>query len=139
MANLMEHLNKRLRHLRRQAGYKQEDIAKMLNISTSAYGYYEQGRNEPSLETLRQIAVIYDVSVDYLLGLITTPKVQTLYQIDRESVLSDEELAVIKEMKAYALLEDMFDHPHSERERLYRFWQFIKEDSKLREKDEEEN
>lgn len=139
VAAIMKDLNKRLKQLRLEAGYKQEDIAKKLNISTSAYGYYEQGRNEPSLETMKQIAVIYDVSVDYLLGLIDTPKARTLYQIDEQSVISDEELDLIKEMQDKSLLEEMKKYPPSDREMFYRFWQFVKEDSKIREKNEEDS
>jgi len=134
----MEYLNKRLKNLRIKAGYKQEDIARKLNISTSAYGYYEQGRNEPSLETLKQIAVIYDVSVDYLLGLIDTPKAKTLYQIDEYAILTDEELNLIKEMQNKDLFEELKNYPASDREMFYRFWQFVKEDSKMRDQVEDE-
>ncbi|MBT2710080.1 helix-turn-helix transcriptional regulator [Pseudomonas sp. ISL-84] len=46
----------------------QKDVATFLGISESGYGYYEQGRNEPSLETLRKLASKYGVSVSYITG-----------------------------------------------------------------------
>ncbi|MCJ7843116.1 helix-turn-helix domain-containing protein [Lederbergia sp. NSJ-179] len=70
----MDVLGERLRDLRVENGYKQVDLAKLLNVTTTAYGYYEQGRNEPSLESIIKIANFYKVSADYLLGLINTPK-----------------------------------------------------------------
>ncbi|WLR57773.1 helix-turn-helix transcriptional regulator [Mesobacillus subterraneus] len=61
-------LAERLRELRKKKKLTQKDIATFLGISESGYGYYEQGRNEPSLETLRKLATKYDVSVSYLTG-----------------------------------------------------------------------
>ena len=46
----------------------QKDLAKYLNITTSAYGYYEQGKRNPDIEILRKLADYFDVSTDYLLG-----------------------------------------------------------------------
>ncbi|KYC71664.1 hypothetical protein B4099_3205 [Heyndrickxia coagulans] len=37
-------------------------------MSESGYGYYEQGRNEPSIDTLRKLADKYGVNVSYLTG-----------------------------------------------------------------------
>lgn len=131
----MHVLQERLKDLRIENGYKQEDIAKKLNISTSAYGYYEQGRNEPSIETLREIANTYDVSTDYLLGLIDAPKPQTMFKIDEDLILTKEELVIIKEMKKSSLLEDFSHSPKSHREKLYRYWEFMKDELKLGDKE----
>lgn len=56
-----------LRETRKFRGMTQSEIASRLNISTSTYGDYERGRTEPDLQTLREIAIILDVSIDYLL------------------------------------------------------------------------
>lgn len=61
-------LGERLKKLRKERGLLQKDIAKMLNISTSAYGYYEQNKRDPDTKTLQLLADFYNVSVDYLLG-----------------------------------------------------------------------
>lgn len=60
---------KRLGLLRKTQGLSQQQLAWKLGISASAIGMYEQGRREPSYETLREIAAYFDVTTDYLLGL----------------------------------------------------------------------
>lgn len=58
----------RLKFLRKEQGLLQKNIADFLNISKSAYGYYEQGRNEPDIHTIVKLADFYQVSTDYLIG-----------------------------------------------------------------------
>lgn len=60
-------LGARIAALRREAGLSQAELAKRLQISPSAMGMYEQGRREPSMETLVAIAREFGVSTDYLL------------------------------------------------------------------------
>lgn len=58
----------RLKELRKEHGYLQKDVADFLRISKSAYGYYEQGRNEPDIQTIIMLCSLYKVSADYLIG-----------------------------------------------------------------------
>ena len=60
-------IGQRIAALRRQQGMSQAQLAQQLQISPSAMGMYEQGRREPSAETLVAIAGIFHVSTDYLL------------------------------------------------------------------------
>ena len=69
MANFPE----RLKSLRQQKKMRQKDVAEKLGITESAYGFYEQGRREPSHETLQQLADIFEVPIDYLLGRTDDP------------------------------------------------------------------
>lgn len=57
-----------MKELREEKNLLQRDLARYLNISTSAYGYYEQGKRKPDIETTKKIADFFDVSTDYLLG-----------------------------------------------------------------------
>lgn len=59
--------NKRLRAIRMQLGFTQQNMADKLNISLNAYQKYEQSERSPSLDCLVSIADIFDVSLDYLL------------------------------------------------------------------------
>ncbi|MFF2179368.1 helix-turn-helix domain-containing protein [Lysinibacillus sp. NPDC058147] len=63
----MSNVPLRLRELRKEAKLTQADVAKFLNISESAYGYYEQGRNEISIGSVQKLAEKYNVSVGYIL------------------------------------------------------------------------
>ena len=61
-------LSSRIAYLRNKAGLSQAALAKLLGVSPSAVGMYEQGRREPSRDLLIAMAQIFDVSTDYLLG-----------------------------------------------------------------------
>ena len=60
-------LGARIAALRRDAGLSQSQLAAILKISPSTMGMYEQGRREPSVQTLVDLAKALDVSTDYLL------------------------------------------------------------------------
>lgn len=60
-------LGARIAALRKAAGWNQSELASRLQISPSAVGMYEQGRREPSADTLVAMARVLGVSVDYLL------------------------------------------------------------------------
>ena len=59
----------RLKELRTENNLTQKQVATKLGIRQQSYTRYENGAGEPSLDTLVAIAKIYNVSVDYLLGL----------------------------------------------------------------------
>ena len=63
----------RIAALRRHAGLSQAELAQRLQISASAMGMYEQGRREPSADTLVALARELRVSTDYLLGCTDDP------------------------------------------------------------------
>lgn len=60
-------LGARIAALRREAGLSQAQLASRLGISPSTMGMYEQGRREPSANTLIALSRELNVSVDYLL------------------------------------------------------------------------
>lgn len=61
-------LGNRLRTLRRCNGMTQREVAARLHLDRSTYAYYEIGTTEPDLHTLGEIAGIFQVSTDFLLG-----------------------------------------------------------------------
>ena len=62
-------MNEKLKQLRQENGVKQEEVAKAIGITKSAYSNYEQGIREPSFQILTKLCKYFDVSSDYLLGL----------------------------------------------------------------------
>lgn len=64
----MTKLTENLKYYRKLNGYTQETIAPKLKITTSAYGSYEQGRNEPPYSKLKMLADIYNISISTLTG-----------------------------------------------------------------------
>jgi len=68
------YIYQRLRDLREDNDKKQEDIALILNISRQQYQLYESGKRELPMHHFTTLARYYNVSLDYLAGLINTPK-----------------------------------------------------------------
>lgn len=58
----------RLKELRKENGWTQDELAEKLGISRSAVGMYEQGRREPDFEMLDLAADVFDVSVGFMTG-----------------------------------------------------------------------
>ena len=57
-----------LKNARKESGLTQKQIADKLNVVESCYANWEQGRTEPNITTLRQLACILNVSVDELIN-----------------------------------------------------------------------
>jgi transcriptional regulator with XRE-family HTH domain len=55
-----------LKFLRKKSGFTQAQLAEKLNIKRSLIGAYEEGRAEPKLTTLVNIARLFDISLDNL-------------------------------------------------------------------------
>lgn len=62
-------IGKRIRELRNEKNYSQEDLAKLLKVRRTAISRWELAQNEPDLTTVVELAKIFDVTADYLLGL----------------------------------------------------------------------
>ena len=59
----------RLKELRIENSLTQQQVAKIMGITRSAYSNYENGLRMPEMETLKKLCVYFKVSADYLLGL----------------------------------------------------------------------
>ena len=57
-----------LKNLRLQKGWRQEDLAKRLKTTQRKVSYWESGKIEPDLDTLWELADLFDVSIDELIG-----------------------------------------------------------------------
>ena len=62
-------IGENLKKLRVEKSLTQGELAKMLGVSASSIGMYEQGRREPDHELLIKMSKIFSVSVDELLGI----------------------------------------------------------------------
>lgn len=61
-------LGSKVRFLREKHGLKQINLANALQVSPQAVSKWEKGANLPDIPLLLQIARLFDVTVDYLLG-----------------------------------------------------------------------
>ena len=67
-------INKRLKDLREDADKSQKEIANVIGTSQSYYAQYENGKRTLPLDRAISLARYYNVSLDYLAGLIDTPR-----------------------------------------------------------------
>ena len=65
----MVNFGDKLKTLRTEAGMTQTELAKRLNITKSVVSYYELQERTPSPDVLIQLADIFHVTTDYLLGI----------------------------------------------------------------------
>jgi transcriptional regulator with XRE-family HTH domain len=59
----------RLRELREAKHLSQSDVASRLNVSRSTVSGYESNTTTPSLEQFTRLAILYNTSLDYMMGL----------------------------------------------------------------------
>jgi len=61
-------LDERLKELRTEKGFTQEEMADILNIAYRSYQNYEIGVSIPNAKVLYNMAMYFNVSLDYLIG-----------------------------------------------------------------------
>lgn len=84
----------KLKTLRIQNNYTQEQLAKRLSLTKSVISAYETGLRMPSYETLIAISRVFKVTTDYLLGL------ERNQDIDLSGLTEDEISALLNLIKA---------------------------------------
>ena len=81
----------RLLELRTEKGLSQREIARLFSISQSTYNNWENAHTQPSISQLIELARLFGVSVDYLIGNSDDCGVITY----NERFLSDDELELL--------------------------------------------
>lgn len=84
----MVDFGKKLKELRKQSGMTQRQLADKLGITKSVVSYYELSERTPSPDVLKDIALIFRVSTDYLLGIERNKTIDV-------SDLSDEDINLL--------------------------------------------
>lgn len=72
---------------RKTKGLLQKDVAQMLGIATNTYSCYETGTNEPSISILLNLADIFGVTVDEILGRTSEPGIFDNARIEQPEIL----------------------------------------------------
>ena len=63
----------RIRNVREDRDLTQAEIGRLLNKSQQGYNHIEAGRAELKIEDLVTLCRFYDLSADYLIGLVDKP------------------------------------------------------------------
>ena len=95
----------RIKDLRLSKHLTQKELAQLLNVKPTTVSGWELGRNEPSIDTLKDLARIFGVSVDYMAGATESlDKNKTTIDLENDPVVlsyggrpvSEEDMDVIK-------------------------------------------
>ncbi len=64
----------RIKDMREDRELLQKDVALILNVSQTNYSKYELGKINIPVNTLKKLALLFNTSVDYLIGLTNETK-----------------------------------------------------------------
>lgn len=107
----------RLKELRLNRGWPQDDTAAKLGITPATLSRFENGKRQPDPSTLVLLADTFSVTVDYLLGRVDNPE-NTLNdyieQVSRANKMigmsfSEEELKSLDQQKIDKIIQYMRD------------------------------
>jgi len=65
----MENLGETIKALRIENGLTQPQLAKMVGVSNGIISIWENNINEPKATYIKRLALVFDVSADYLLNI----------------------------------------------------------------------
>lgn len=68
---MITRLNENLKRERKERGFTQKEISKILNISQQAYAHYENGERDINIYDLIKLCDYYKCSLDYITGRYT--------------------------------------------------------------------
>ncbi|MBR2011520.1 MAG: helix-turn-helix transcriptional regulator [Clostridia bacterium] len=67
----------RLRDVREDFDFTQKEIAEKLHIQQTHYSRYELGKQMMGIDKYMALSLFYNISIDYLCGMIDTPRTLT--------------------------------------------------------------
>ena len=100
-------IGKRIRKVREQRGWRQEDFAEKIGLSVTYTGMIERGEKVPKLETFITIANVLGVSADQLLADV----LDTGYNVKSSAMTeSIEALAPAERERIYTVVNSMIEY-----------------------------
>ena len=103
----------RLYELRESANMKQIDLAARVSLKSAAISKYEKGISQPSIGTMIRFAEIFNVSIDYLLGVSSIPNPYTAEQFspkETDIILRFRRLSKESQIRIDERINTMLDH-----------------------------
>ena len=71
-------ISHRIKKLRTERNISQKKLAEAVGVDRRAIIFWEQGINEPKASYIKELALFFNVSADYLLGIINDWKIKTI-------------------------------------------------------------
>ena len=115
----------RLRELRKGKRWTQRELADKISVSPQVVSNWEREYSAPDTDDVANLAELFDVPADYLLGRTQEAAADT-------ATLAPEEAAVLQEMRKHpnfrTFFHDLSSAPEEKIRKLIRMWEIIKED-----------
>lgn len=89
-------IGERLKQLRIKNGLKQQELANMFGLSSGTISFYESEQRKPDIDFIVAVAKYFDVSTDYLLGLINAKDKENI-DISKVTGLNDFSLTILEQ------------------------------------------
>ena len=90
----------KIKALREQNGFTQSDLAKKLGITRSSVNAWEMGISVPSTQYIVELANIFKVSTDFLLGVKSTATVNVEGLSEKDVQLVNAVIAHLREKES---------------------------------------
>lgn len=100
-------LARTLKLLREEKDLTQDELADRIDIGRGSIAMYETGKRMPPAEILVKLALYFDVSLEYLLGLTKSRDRVTLTREEIEDFLGPGDYPDIAELAHYIKKEDL--------------------------------
>ena len=115
----------RIRELRKQKKITQKELAGHLEIADSTLSYWEQGKYEPDLNSLRRLSKFFKVSIDYIIGEDTSDDTEVSKDYDIQ--VSEVKIPYYIKLDNTSLKRSEFENLSNEEiEKLAEYAEFIK-------------
>ena len=107
--------SERLSDLMKERGLKQQDLADVLGIKRQTVSLYMTGQSMPDAEQVKNIAMFFSVSADWLLGLSNTKTLDLNIKLVCEFLgLSENVVIALKKVKCSEILSEFSKDPDLE-------------------------
>lgn len=114
-------LGSRIKSKRKELKMTQAEVAALLGIDNTTISKWESDTYEPDVETLKQLANIFNTTTDFLTGKnkISSPPGE---ERSREELLHD----IVDDPDDFYFLDGYLEAPEEEKKELRRYWYDIK-------------
>jgi len=107
---------KRLRELRKRRGLSAEQLGDKIGVARTTVFGYEQGQRIPDMITIKKIAELFNVTVDYLVGTQLKPPSHNVREVLSRSdltwdgiPLTEEELKQTRDFLSWIIREKILE------------------------------
>ena len=113
---------KRLRELRKRRGLSAEQLGDKIGVARTTVFGYEQGQRIPDMITIKKIAELFNVTVDYLVGTQLKPPSHNVREVLSRSdltwdgiPLTEEELKQTRDFLSWIIREKILEWKEKQR------------------------